>query len=355
MGHVTSDWPAGVAPAAFIDSPLVPVAPEQWYRFGDGYLVIRSEHLPFRSRFERLFGTCRAAPDERIAAPVVRCDVAMRGEFSVIRFEDPKPLDVVAFAATLFADRGLREWPPGVFPGRAFGLESTAGPVVIGARGDTLVASNGQAWEWLIGNIAVHRVLRLQAQVAVFHAGAVAIDGAGVLLAGPKGSGKTTLSLALAARGHGFLADEMAALRLDTMELVPLRRSVSIRPGPGSPRVDAAVRAAGLSQEEFLDGPRVRAAIDQLFPGNVGATVPLGAIVFLRQFRSTPHAERMAPRREHLGLLAALPSTLWEQPAPVRAIRLLGILSKARCFRLDVGDPDETAALVEKTVQGSWD
>lgn len=353
MGDVTT--PDGGESAALVDSPLPPLAPDHWYRFGDGYLVIRSEHLQFRSRFERLFSGCGVTPVPAAAAPVVRCDVTLHGDVSVIRFEDPQPLDVTAFAAQLFADRGVRECASGALGGRAFGFESAAGSVVIGVRGETLVAANRQAWEWLVGNIAVHRVLRLQPQVAVLHAGAVAIDTAGVLLVGAKGSGKTTLTLALAARGCGFLGDEMAALRLDTRELIPLRRSVSIRPGPGSARVDAAVRAAGLDQEDFPDGPRVRAPIDQLFPGNVGATVRLDAIVFLRQFRSTPGLERVAPRREHLGLLTPLPSTLWAQPAPLRAIRLLGILSKARCFWLDVGDPDETAALLEKTVQASWD
>ncbi len=331
------------------------VAPDQWYRFGDGYLVIRSEHLPFRSQFERLFAGCGVPPVQDGTATIVRCHIAVHGDESVIRFDDPQPLDVIAFAEQLFADRGVRECDTAAPTGRAFGVTSPSGDVVIDVRDEALVASNRQSWEWLAGNIAVHRVLRLQPHLAVLHAGAVSIDNTGVLLAGGKGSGKTTLSLAIAARGHGFLADEMAALRLDTRELLPLRRSVSIRPGPGSRRVAAAVSQGGLAQEDFPDGPRVRVPIEALFPDNVAAPVRLGAIVFMRRVQSAPALERMAPQRDHLRWLTPVSSTLWGQPPSGRAIRLLGILSGARCFRLDAGDPDETAALVEKTIVASWD
>lgn len=331
------------------------VAADQWYRFGDGYLVIRSHHRAFSSQFERLFGGCGVPPVQDATATIVRCDVAVHGDESVIQFKDPQPLDVVAFAAQLFADRGVRERESSVPGERAFGVTSASGDVAIGVRGDALVASNRQDWQALAGNIAVHRVLRLQPHLAVLHAGAVAIGRAGVVLVGEKGRGKTTLSLALAARGHGFLADEMTALRLDTRELLPLRRSVSIRPGPRSRRVEAALSQSDLAREDFPDGPRVRARIEQLFPGNVATTVALRAIVFLRGVRSTPAIARTAPHREHLRLMTPLSSTMWGQPPAVRAIRLLGILSSARCFWLDAGDPDETAALVEQTIAASWD
>jgi serine kinase of HPr protein (carbohydrate metabolism regulator) len=57
--------------------------------------------------------------------------------------------------------------------------------------------------------------------------------GQGLLLVGPKGSGKTTISLALAARGHDFLGDEMAGVRIGSLELVPVRRSLAVRDGWG--------------------------------------------------------------------------------------------------------------------------
>ena len=40
----------------------------------------------------------------------------------------------------------------------------------------------------------------------LLHSGAVAMDGAGILLPGPSGSGKSSLTLALIGRGRRFLA-----------------------------------------------------------------------------------------------------------------------------------------------------
>jgi hypothetical protein len=330
--------------------------PTNWYRLGDGYLGIRSEHAGFRKRFEDLFAGCMEVPLHGAGVPLVTCEVRTPapGAVSLIRFDDPQPLDVVDFAVRLFEDRGCRESSSASPQGRAFGF--TGSEMVVACPDGSLIADNRQPWEWLIGNIAVHRLLRLQSRIAALHAGSIAIGTRGVLLVGPKGSGKTTLSMTLAARGCGFLGDEMAALRLDSFELVPVRRSVSVRPGPRSPRVDAALRAAMLAPEHFPDGAvRLRAKIDDLFPENVAAPVRLASIVFLRGVCRRPLLERVTVRREHLGLLTPLPSTLWNMPRAERAIRLLGILPKARCFWLDAGDPEETADRVEEAMRGSWD
>jgi len=332
------------------------MAPTDWYRLGDGYLGIRSEHAGFRKRFEALFGGCLEVPPAGTSAPLVRCDVLtpVPGGVSLIRFDDPEPLDAVDFAVRLFADRGCREAISASSRRRGFALGSEGSEIVVACADGYLIADNSQPWEWLIGNIAVHRVLRLQTRIAALHAGSIAIQNRGVLLVGPKGSGKTTLSMTLASRGYGFLGDEMAVLRLDSFELVPVRRSVSVRPGPRSPRVDALLQTAKLSVEQFPDGSqRVRAKIDDLFPGNIAAPVRLASIVFLRGVRRTPRLERVPATRQHLRHLTPLPSTLWNMPPGERAIRLLGILPKARCFWLDAGDPEETADRVEEAVQES--
>jgi hypothetical protein len=328
-----------------------------WYRLGDGYLSLQSEHAPFRDRFERLFCGCRELPTEERDWPAVRCTVATpdAGDISYVRFADPAPLDVVKFAVALFGDRGCREVsgsPPGQ---RSFGFTTRGSEVLLTERGDALVANNHQSWEWLVGNIAVHRLVRLQSGVVVLHGASVSIGGAGLLLVGPKGSGKTTVSLALAARGHGFLGDEMAALRLRSFELVPVRRTTSIRSGVRSSRIDAALRMAEIPPERFPDGAsRVRARIEQLFPASTAGPVPLSAIVLLRGLGTTARLEPFMAGREHLKFLTPLPSTLWTLSPAERAMRLLGILPRARCYWLDVGEPEATADLLEHTVDAAW-
>ena len=321
-----------------------------WYRLGDGYLAVRSEHAGFRQGFSQLFAGCRAVPPPTTAGPTVTCDVqgTTCDPVSVIQFDDPEPLDVVDFAAELFADRGCREVPTDRPGGRAFAVSIGDHVVVLTAADGSLIADNAQRWEWLVGNIAVHRVIRLQSGVAALHAASMAIGGCGVLLVGPKASGKTTLALALTSRGHGFLGDEIAALRVASRELLPLRRSVSVRRGPASRRVEAVLEATHRTHQRFPDGePRLRAEIDQLFPDNVAAPVPLGAVVFLRSIGVEPRLERIAVARSHLKDLTPLRSTLWHLPPATRAMRLLAVLSRTPCFCLDVGDADRTADLIE--------
>jgi hypothetical protein len=63
----------------------------------------------------------------------------------------------------------------------------------------------------------------------VVHAGAVALDGAGVLLPAPSHHGKSTLTAALVQREFGFLSDEIGALDVQTMKLHPFGRELLLR------------------------------------------------------------------------------------------------------------------------------
>jgi hypothetical protein len=63
----------------------------------------------------------------------------------------------------------------------------------------------------------------------VFHAGAVARQGRGVLLPGASRSGKSTLSAGLVRRGFDLLSDEVGAIALETGRLVEFPRSLWLR------------------------------------------------------------------------------------------------------------------------------
>jgi HprK-related kinase A len=63
----------------------------------------------------------------------------------------------------------------------------------------------------------------------IVHAAVVEKDGCAAILPAPSGSGKSTLCAALVTRGWRLLSDELALLRLDTGELAPLPRPVSLK------------------------------------------------------------------------------------------------------------------------------
>ena len=63
----------------------------------------------------------------------------------------------------------------------------------------------------------------------LLHAGAVARDGEAVLLPALPGTGKSTLTAALAARGFRLLSDEFGALRLSDGAVLPAPRPIALK------------------------------------------------------------------------------------------------------------------------------
>lgn len=322
----------------------------EWYRIGDGYLGVASEDEPFRARLQLLFRECAVPGPELALLPQVRCTVRLSppAGAGLVTFEDPEPLDLREFTLTVFPDRAYR---PGGETGdgwRSLEIPGPAGPrqVAMDPGGGRLLVPLDSPWQALAGNLAVSRLLRLQRGVLFLHAGSVDLGGRGVLLVGGKGSGKTTLTLALAARGYPFLGDEIAAVRTESRELIPVRRSLAVREGPGADSVGLALTRAAAPYEAFPDGTRRRRAYaDQLFPGGSLGGVRLSDVVFLCGFGPSPRLEPMGPGREQLSWLTPLGATLW-QGGPARVRQLMNLLTGSRCWRLHVGPPDATADLL---------
>jgi HprK-related kinase A len=63
----------------------------------------------------------------------------------------------------------------------------------------------------------------------LLHAGTLDIDGAGVLLMGEPGAGKSTLTAALALRGARALSDEFGVVRLADYALLPLPKPIALK------------------------------------------------------------------------------------------------------------------------------
>ncbi len=66
-------------------------------------------------------------------------------------------------------------------------------------------------------------------QYLMFHAGVVAKDGVGLIMPAASGSGKSTLAAGLSYRGWQLHSDEFGLLDLETEELVPYPRAVSLK------------------------------------------------------------------------------------------------------------------------------
>jgi hypothetical protein len=187
------------------------------------------------------------------------------------------------------------------------------------------------------------------------HAASVSVNGCGALIVGRAGGGKTTLSLALAARGHGLLGDDMAAVRTQSRELLPFRRTVHIRSGLRDALVEEAIRRGTVAETSRGGARRLCAEPRGLFPDAPAHPVRLGAAFFLRRFSRAPSLEPFVPSLDRIAALKTLPVRWsWGISAGGRLLRFLVVirlLSGVRCWYLDVGRPAETARLMEAALE----
>lgn len=197
-------------------------------------------------------------------------------------------------------------------------------------------------WRRILSHLLFLRILRLRSELLFFHAASVAIDGKGALLIGPKGSGKTTLSLSLAAAGHEFLGDEMAAYWPERQVLIPFRRPVGIKPGPRSRRIAEAIPDSASPDEEGI----LRLDASRLVPLTSERAVPLRLVVFLRGFDEQAAIRRIAPGRDELAMLQPLATTLSGAAASARVFQFIRLLSTTTCCELIGADPDRTAEVL---------
>ncbi len=225
-------------------------------------------------------------------------------------------------------------------------LDRSSGEPVVLYRGADILFRISEVWTIVVLTLVFRAVFGTRDDAILFHAGSVAIGDHGVMLAGPARSGKSTLSLALAARGHQFLGDEIAWYLPATHELVDFRRPVGIREGLRARAVDEALEAMGSPSPHWHDS--VRLPIDSVIRQEPPRTVTLRSIFLLRGFGDTPRAEEVKPTLDHLPLLQPIGVSLMNIPAGRRLLQMTKLISSVRMYDLTLGHPDETAQLLEE-------
>jgi hypothetical protein len=326
------------------------------YKFARGGLCLSSDDSRFSDRFRVLFAECLSSREELAGLPLfsVALTTDQASNTSRISFSASDGLDYCSFVQELFPERSLRMVPDQRFPDWYCLAESPATEPVIAVKGDQLLVDRRYSWQAIVAQFAVNNVMRLQRDVRFFHAATIAIGNRGVFIAGAKGSGKTTLSLALAARSHAFLGDEYAAVCVKTATLLPFRRAVSVRPGARAAKLETRLAGMNPVKDKTEDGSeRLRFSVREAFPEVASRPVPLAYCFFLRGFRQKPAVTEFAPGELSLPSLQPLAATLWAQRPGMLMLELLRVFSRARCFHVDAGGtPDETAEFIENVVEG---
>ena len=322
------------------------------YRLGGVQLQVESDDRPLLGELSATFGAPSTGhdgePEFRLAARI-SADGGQEG-FAHVALDSAdaeltSPADLeLGLAAPDFPFRLL----PGGAPLTRFALAGEDEPFFLLNGGDCYVRKT-PAWRRAVALLLLQRLMRARRDAIFFHAGSLALEGRALLLIGPKGAGKSTLTLALASRGHRLLGDEQACYRPRTREILPFLRPVGVKPGPRAAAVEQALRRLGRHPER--DG-MMRLAPAELLPGRVAVeSAPLSAVVFLDGFAGAPRLDLVTPGRRELGSLQPVGSSLVNAPPGERVLQMARMLADARVARLVAGTPDDTAALLEERLR----
>jgi hypothetical protein len=358
-----ADWWHNASALAFALSLARHDTPDTHYRFGDAHLALAAPRS-LRAALEDRYGDC-AVPVAPVGdATSLRCSVQARGDgLTLVNFVAPA-VDAFGTALALLehpVGRPLyREVPSTVAGWRLIASTTTALPLVA-ARGGLLLVDAPNAPEGFLVDTLLSPVLAMQRELLFVHAASIEIGGRGVLLIGPSGSGKTTTALTLAARGHGYLGDDMAVLHAASGVLLPMRSTANLRPGPHPQALTDQLHGVTWSPPHADGQPRLRLRVTEVFPDNAAARVPLMQVLFLRRFAPTAAIEPFEATPRALGSLAplGLNRALWlawgitPQRRLAQFMVFMRLLARLRCAWLDVGPIEATADLIERTLEES--
>jgi hypothetical protein len=206
---------------------------------------------------------------------------------------------------------------------------------------------------------AVHCIVgvvqSLQAGVLFVHAASVGVAGVGALLIGSSGGGKSTIALTLARRGHLFLGDDVAAVRRATGEVIPFPRSAGLREGPVARALEERVRASRHVTAAGRHGTfRTLVRVSDLFPASVSGPLPLRFAFLLDGFADRAAITAYRPQVEDAMRLRPLALRGISPGRDLMSLLVvIDLLSRLRCYLVQLGSPEETATLVEAAMEES--
>ena len=124
----------------------------------------------------------------------------------------------------------------------------------------------------------------------VFHACGVVLDGRALLIAGPSGSGKSSLAAALVRAGLPLLSDDVVALRLHDGMLTAYPGSTAVQLREEEDRRLSEEQRASLGRPA-----RPRAGKRRYIGDHMPEPVPLGSFFLIERSAAEPAAEMLEP------------------------------------------------------------
>jgi hypothetical protein len=330
-----------------------------WFRIADLCLEIVAPGDGFVAEFEsryRDFAIARPRHDE----VGLRCEVDRLADGSLLCLsfsgaDLPDPLASAGSPLRMLRHLGRYTMADGPADGwRMFIDRAGEGRMLIAGDARRLVIDLGAAPPEFALDCIVGVAQLAQPDLLFLHAASFGIGGAGALLVGGGRAGKSTTALALAARGHRFLGDDVAAVRRPTRELVPFPKAMSLRPGPYVDSFAARLRGTRHASVIGPDGvARTLVHAGDLFPAAAGPALPLRFVFVLDGFAAEPRLTRFRPaigdtRRLKAAVSESIPD--WGLSPGRDLMKFLGIVSLfdgLDCHLLELGGPQASVAAIE--------
>jgi hypothetical protein len=352
-----------VAPVASRISPSQ--AGRRRFLIADAVLEVVSHYPPLLEEFEARYGDCAVAqiPEE---LAVIRCTgIRVEGSsFLSLHFEGrslPEPFETALtpyrmlrhLQSNLVNDRPQLGW-------RAIVKAGAGEAILLAGDRERLLINLDEAPPELLTDCVIGVVQGAQTSVSFLHAASFGIGDRGALLIGKSYGGKSTTVLALAQRGHSFLGDDMAAVRLPDRQLIPFPKSAGLRDGPLARAIEAQARTFRQVPATGLDGVRRKLVrVGDMFPSSGSGVLPLQFAFVLDGFATKASVKRYCP---DLRDVDRLKSTVSEN-APgwgvspgrdlMKFLKVVDILSQAQCYLLRLGPPEDSVALIEQAMEAT--
>jgi hypothetical protein len=184
----------------------------------------------------------------------------------------------------------------------------------------------------------------------LFHAGAVSLDGQGIILPGGGGLGKTTIVLKLVMLGCRFLSDEIACINRANGLLQPFPRQVNVR-DPSPELLGLTLEKRSAPYPVAADAWQWSLDIERIAPACLSPACRLHHLMFLGGYGDEPRLDVLATSNALF--------RLWEhsvdpvEDPPAHLFELAGLLQDVRCYSLVAGAPGDTARLVIAAARGA--
>jgi hypothetical protein len=337
------------------------VARRARFRIGRIVLCVDTDHASLLDELHAALGDCELddsaahADGPQVTAFAGRSE---NGETLRLAFTGSQLVDLLEAASAPFRLLQIRQCyreGPAADGWRTLVNHDAGDRLLMRARDGEAEIVIAEAPREFISDFLVSVAQRAQPDVFFFHAASFAIGEQGALICASGRGGKSTLSLAMASRGHQFLGDDLAAITRESRTMLPFPKAVGLRAGIMAEKLAARVAASPHVPATGPDGiPRVLIRASDLFPGCLGPAAPLRYAYFLDGFAPQASAERVTLSLADIALLRSAVSEItpsWGRSAGRDLLQFLALLDLLRpicCYRVKVGTPDETAELFER-------